>query len=199
LIEGIITTVIGIAAYMLMADRPETARWLSPEEKKLAADRIKADQVGSTILLEGMNVRAIKEGIFATTTLVNGLMFMLNNITVTGVAFFAPTIVATIYPTKSTIQKQLYTVPPYIVGALCTCIVSTPFILGRLSMLIFSIPWDYSVPLHHDQSQEKRCCYAVYRAVSDHRVHHFRVDDELASPLRCALLDLGRISKFRGV
>ncbi|KAJ9118403.1 hypothetical protein QFC24_006232 [Naganishia onofrii] len=126
LIEGIITTVIGIAAYMLMADRPETARWLSPEEKKLAADRIKADQVGSNILLEGMNVRAIKEGIFATTTLVNGLMFMLNNITVTGVAFFAPTIVATIYPTKSTIQKQLYTVPPYIVGALCTCIALSP-------------------------------------------------------------------------
>ncbi|KAJ9111756.1 hypothetical protein QFC22_006415 [Naganishia vaughanmartiniae] len=130
LIEGIITTAIGIAAYFLMADRPETARWLSVEEKKLAADRIKADQVGSTILLEGMNKRAIKEGIFATTTLVNGLMFLLNNITVTGVAFFAPTIVGTIYPTKTTIQKQLYTVPPYIVGALCTCIF--PYITTRV-------------------------------------------------------------------
>lgn len=45
---------------------------------------------------------------------------MLNNITVQGLAFFLPTIVSTIYPTYTTIQKQLYTVPPYIVGAFFT-------------------------------------------------------------------------------
>ncbi|KAJ9102007.1 hypothetical protein QFC19_004932 [Naganishia cerealis] len=130
LIEGIITTVIGIAAYFLMSDRPETARWLSEDEKKLAARRLKADQVGSSVLLEQMNIRAVKQGIFATTTLVNGFIFLLSNITVTGVAFFAPTIVKTIYPTKSTIQQQLYTVPPYILSTACTCLI--PYLSTRV-------------------------------------------------------------------
>ncbi|KAI5449863.1 hypothetical protein NCC49_003979 [Naganishia albida] len=120
LIEGIITTAIGIAAYLLMTDRPEVARWLSPEEKDLAASRIKAEHVGSTAVLDKMNTRAIKQGIFAPTTLVIGLIFLLNNITVQGVAFFTPTIVRTIYPTRSTITQQLFTVPPYIVGAFFT-------------------------------------------------------------------------------
>lgn len=35
-------------------------------------------------------------------------------------AFFLPTIVATIYPDETTVTKQLYTVPPYVVGGFCT-------------------------------------------------------------------------------
>lgn len=124
LIEGIITSVIGIAAYLLMTDRPEVARWLSQEEKDLAASRIKAEHAGSTTVLDKMSGRAIKQGILAPTTLVIGVIFLLNNITVQGVAFFTPTIVRTIYPTKSTIQQQLFTVPPYIVGAFFTVLVS---------------------------------------------------------------------------
>ncbi|KAJ9118392.1 hypothetical protein QFC24_006221 [Naganishia onofrii] len=120
LIEGIITTTIGLASYLLMTDRPDKARWLSQEEKDLAASRIKAEQVGAVVVLDKMNARSIKQGIFAPTTLVIGLIFLLNNITVQGVAFFTPTIVATIYPKKDTIHKQLYTVPPYIVGAVFT-------------------------------------------------------------------------------
>ncbi|GHJ89070.1 hypothetical protein NliqN6_5472 [Naganishia liquefaciens] len=120
LIEGIITTAIGIGAYFLMTDRPEVARWLSQEEKDLASTRIKAEHAGSTTVLDKMNTRAIKQGILAPTTLVIGLIFLLNNITVQGVAFFTPTIVRTIYPNKSTVQQQLFTVPPYIVGGFFT-------------------------------------------------------------------------------
>jgi MFS family permease len=47
-------------------------------------------------------------------------MFLLNNVTVQGLAFFAPTIVGTIYPDLSTKAKQIKTVPPYIVGAFFT-------------------------------------------------------------------------------
>ena len=124
LIEGIITTAIGIGAYFLMTDRPEVARWLSQEEKDLASTRIKAEHAGSTTVLDKMNTRAIKQGILAPTTLVIGLIFLLNNITVQGVAFFTPTIVRTIYPNKSTVQQQLFTVPPYIVGGFFTVLVS---------------------------------------------------------------------------
>lgn len=40
-----------------------------------------------------------------------------------GLAFFAPTIVKTIYPHATTITQQLYTVPPYVVGAFFTVLV----------------------------------------------------------------------------
>jgi len=59
---------------------------------------------------------------------------------VQGIAFFTPTIVATIYPNASTIRKQLYTVPPYVVGFVVNLII--PFISGkinkRLPLFIFS-------------------------------------------------------------
>ena len=124
LIEGIITVIIGIASYVLMTDRIETARWLSQEEKDLANARLKREQVGATVVLDKLNSRAVKQGIFAPTTLAIGFMFLLNNITVQGLAFFTPTIVASIFPTKSTVHKQLFTVPPYVVGACFTLIVS---------------------------------------------------------------------------
>lgn len=39
---------------------------------------------------------------------------------VPGLAFFAPTIVRTIYPKATVISQQLHTVPPYVVGAFFT-------------------------------------------------------------------------------
>ena len=145
MIERIITTTIGLASYLLMTDRPDKARWLSQEEKDLAASRIKAEQVGAVVVLDKMNARSIKQGIFAPTTLVIGLIFLLNNITVQGVAFFTPTIVATIYPKKDTIHKQLYTVPPYIVGAVFTVLVSGCSRISRIrivnSRLLIQFPY----------------------------------------------------------
>lgn len=55
-----------------------------------------------------------------------------------GLAFFAPTIVQTIYPKDSVISQQLHTVPPYIVGAFFT--VLFPFLSWRFDRrLIFFI------------------------------------------------------------
>jgi Na+/melibiose symporter-like transporter len=56
-------------------------------------------------------------------TLTSAFVFLLNNITVQGLAFFLPTIVRTIYPDASTISQQLYTVPPYVVGAFFTLLI----------------------------------------------------------------------------
>jgi hypothetical protein len=43
---------------------------------------------------------------------------------VQGLAFFAPTIVRTIYPDKSVVQQQLRTVPPYLVGTFFTVLIN---------------------------------------------------------------------------
>lgn len=46
-----------------------------------------------------------------------------------GLAFFAPTIVRTIYPKNTVVSQQLHTVPPYVVGAFFT--VLFPFLSWR--------------------------------------------------------------------
>lgn len=123
-IEGIITIGFGLVAILVLTDRPETAIWLSPEEKKLAIARVQSERIGSTQVLDRIDTKKLKRGIFNPVTLSTAFVFLLNNITVQGLAFFAPTIVATIYKDRTVVQKQLFTVPPYIVGAFFTVLFS---------------------------------------------------------------------------
>ncbi|KAK3342708.1 major facilitator superfamily domain-containing protein [Neurospora tetraspora] len=119
-IEGIITVGLALIGFLTLTDHPATARWLTQEEKDLAIARVKSERVGQTEIIDKMDAKKLKRGIFNPVVFFTGLAFLLNNITVQGLAFFAPTVVATIYPTKSIIQKQLLTVPPYIVGGFFT-------------------------------------------------------------------------------
>ncbi|KPV77704.1 uncharacterized protein RHOBADRAFT_11949, partial [Rhodotorula graminis WP1] len=137
--EGLITMVIGIVSYFLMPDRPEACKWLSDDERgapahplsssrstsltdsytpaALAEVRIKSENVGQAQAVDKLRTRAVLQGIFAPSTLVVAVVFLFNNITVQGVGFLYPTIVKTIYPNETTINLQLRTVPPYVVGA----------------------------------------------------------------------------------
>lgn len=116
-IEGIVTISLAIISFFTLTDRPETAIWLSQEEKDLAIARVKSERVGQTRVLDKLDASKTWRGIFSPVTLLTAMIFLLNNVTVQGLAFFAPTIVATIYPDESTVGKQLKTVPPYVVGA----------------------------------------------------------------------------------
>lgn len=116
-IEGIITIVLAIISFFTLTDRPETARWLTQDEKDLAIARVKSERVQQTEVLDKLDTTKTLRGILSPVTIMTSFVFLLNNVTVQGLAFFAPTIVATIYPTKSTVEKQLKTVPPYVVGA----------------------------------------------------------------------------------
>ncbi|OJD28890.1 mfs transporter [Diplodia corticola] len=128
-IEGIITIGLALISFVTLTDRPQTARWLTQEEKDLAIARVKSERVGATEVLEKMDTKKILRGIFSPITLSTSFIFLLNNITVQGLAFFLPTIVKTIYPLDSVISQQLHTVPPYIVGAFFT--VFFPFLSWR--------------------------------------------------------------------
>ncbi|KAK8209938.1 retrograde regulation protein 2 [Phyllosticta paracitricarpa] len=128
-IEGIITCGIALVAFAVLTDRPETARWLSEEEKKLAVARVKSERVGTTELLDKLDVPKTLKGIFSPVTLSTGFIFLLVNITVQGMAFFLPTIVRSIYPNSSVISQQLRSAPPYVVGAFFTLMF--PFLSWR--------------------------------------------------------------------
>lgn len=129
-IEGMVTCVLSIIAYFTLTDRPETAKWLTAEEKALAIARVKSERVGTTELLDKLDVAKTLRGILNPVTLAVSFIFLLDNITVQGVAFFAPTIVKTIYPDDSVVSQQLHTVPPYVVGAFFT--VLFPLISWRI-------------------------------------------------------------------
>ncbi|KAK7060298.1 hypothetical protein VNI00_001063 [Paramarasmius palmivorus] len=115
-IEGIITCILSIIAFFTLTDRPATAIWLTPEEKELAIARVKSERVGQTEVLDKLDVKKTLRGICSPVTLATSAMFLLNNITVQGLAFFLPTIVRTIYPQSSVVSQQLHTVPPYVLG-----------------------------------------------------------------------------------
>lgn len=90
-IEGIITCGLSVISFFTLTDRPATARWLSQEEKDLAIARVKSERLGITEVLDGIDKPKLLRGILSPVTLATALIFLLNNITVQGLAFFAPT------------------------------------------------------------------------------------------------------------
>lgn len=116
-IEGIVTVGLSIIAFFTITDRPSTARWLTKDETELCITRIKSERVGTASVLDKMDKVKLLRGIINPVTISISIIFLFVNVTVQGLAFFAPTIVRTIHPRASVVQQQLYTVPPYLVGA----------------------------------------------------------------------------------
>ena len=110
------TVILALISFFTLTDRPETARWLSQEEKELCVARVKSERVGATEVLDGMDRTKLVRGMTNPVTLEIAVIFLFNNITVQGLAFL-PTIVRSIYPDYTVVQQQLYSVPPYAVGA----------------------------------------------------------------------------------
>ncbi|KAL0059967.1 hypothetical protein AAF712_013263 [Marasmius tenuissimus] len=138
-IEGIITCGLALIGFVTLTDRPETASWLTQEEKNLAIARVKSERVGQTEVLDKLDMTKLLRGIFSPVTMGVSFIFLLDNITVQGLAFFLPTIIKTIYPTKTTVQQQLQTVPPYIVGTFFTVLI--PYVSWRMDrrMVLFVV------------------------------------------------------------
>ncbi|KAL2432200.1 putative transporter [Exophiala dermatitidis] len=128
-VEGIITCGLAVISFFTLTDRPATARWLTQEEKDLAIARVKSERVATTEVLDKIDVPKILRGVSCPVTLATAFIFLLDNITVQGLAFFLPTIVKTIYPKNTVVSQQLHTVPPYVVGAFFT--VLFPFLSWR--------------------------------------------------------------------
>lgn len=76
-IEGIITVGLSLVAFVTLTDRPETARWLSQEERDLAIARVKSERVGTTEVLDKIDRTKTLKGIFSPVTLVTSFIFLL--------------------------------------------------------------------------------------------------------------------------
>ncbi|KDE08527.1 hypothetical protein MVLG_01306 [Microbotryum lychnidis-dioicae p1A1 Lamole] len=114
--EGFITISVSIMAWFVMTASPETATWLSADEKELAVNRVKSENVGATTLIDKASKRLYLQGMFNKTAIVCALLNTCNNLTGQGQVFFLPSIVKSIYPHRSVVSLQLFTVPPHAVG-----------------------------------------------------------------------------------
>lgn len=93
-----VTVVVGLISLALLTDRPKTARFLSVEEKDLIINRLKSERVGTTVLLDKMSKKKLIKGALNPITGASAVIFMFCSITIQGLAFFAPTLVQTLYP-----------------------------------------------------------------------------------------------------
>ncbi|KAH7080986.1 major facilitator superfamily domain-containing protein [Paraphoma chrysanthemicola] len=123
-VEGIITMGLALISLFILTDRPDTARWLSEEEKEWAVNRVKSERLAQVVLLDKMDAKKMTRGFTNPITLATASVFLLSSIPVLGLSFFLPTIVRTIYPNRTIIHLQLLTVPPYIVGTCCSVLMS---------------------------------------------------------------------------
>ncbi|KAF1814745.1 major facilitator superfamily transporter [Eremomyces bilateralis CBS 781.70] len=121
IIEGIATLIIAIAAYFVMQDYPDTAKFLSVAEKKEVVRRLQEDR---SSLADEFNMKFFWDGLKDWKIWVH--MFITIGIYTPLYSFslFLPTIVKTLNYTNNT--AQLMTVPPYIVACFC-CIAGGHF------------------------------------------------------------------------
>ncbi|KAJ7180788.1 MFS general substrate transporter [Mycena filopes] len=123
LVDGIITTGIGLACFIIIPTDPQRTRMLNPEEKVLALARIDADQVVRTYgRKEPTTTRLILRSFNINTTLCL-LCAIMANISFQGLSLFMPTVIATLGH-FTVVESQLRTVPPYLAGLVWTVMAS---------------------------------------------------------------------------
>ncbi|KAK0466946.1 MFS general substrate transporter [Desarmillaria tabescens] len=116
LVEGIITTGFGLLCFIILPTDPQHTRMLNPQERALALTRIDADQATR---VGGMRERTTWKLVwraFNFNTAICSICYLMINVSFQGLSLFMPTVIATLGK-YTTVQSQLRTVPPYVLGA----------------------------------------------------------------------------------
>ncbi|CAG9989662.1 unnamed protein product [Clonostachys byssicola] len=116
LVEGIITIVVGIISLYLFPNDPSKTRIFNESERALAMARIFHDQPAIVDHKERITWSLVKRGVFNVNVMVGSWIYICDQITVQGLSIFTPTILRLNYPGRSTVEIQLLSVPPPIVG-----------------------------------------------------------------------------------
>ncbi|KAH8801421.1 major facilitator superfamily domain-containing protein [Xylogone sp. PMI_703] len=122
--EGLISVIIGAAAFYIIPAGPAQARFLSEEEKVVAVDRLRVDSAGTT----EQGHTKLKHVILAMKsphTLGCGLGFFFGNTCAQTFSVFSPSIIAAMGYTDT--KAQLLSVGPYVAAA------ATSIFVGYLS------------------------------------------------------------------
>ncbi|KAF9038516.1 MFS general substrate transporter [Panaeolus papilionaceus] len=145
LIEGIITMGIGLFLMFFMPGDPTTTKLLNEEERAIAITRLDAD---NAIKTRGKMERTTMKLVWHSmnfNTMLCSTAYMLINISFQGLSLFLPTVINSLGH-FTTVEAQLRTVPPFLVGAVWALICAymsfhfnqrcIPIILSVLLMVI---------------------------------------------------------------
>ncbi|KAL2047243.1 hypothetical protein N7G274_001262 [Stereocaulon virgatum] len=110
MLEGLLSCILSIAAFFLIANFPEHANWLSEDERAFVVARLAADE-GSSGVDERISWQGILETFKDWKMIPGALMYFGPTVSTYGLAYFIPSIVAT-YGHKP-IEAQLYSVIPW--------------------------------------------------------------------------------------
>ncbi|KAJ6545866.1 major facilitator superfamily domain-containing protein [Mycena vulgaris] len=132
LIEGLITTVVSICVFFLVIDSPIQARWLTEEEKILAVGRLESEYPAINEAAQHTRKQTIRQGLLNINASVysSWITWLIAVEFLFSTAVFLPTVIATLFPEKTTVEKQLLSVPPYLMAAVVQII--TPYISMRM-------------------------------------------------------------------
>ncbi|TIA88007.1 hypothetical protein E3P99_02834 [Wallemia hederae] len=117
LLEGVVTVIVGALVFFLLPDYPESATFLSPEERQIATRRL-----GTTIVKndDRFNARsALKVFKAWDFYFLSTIWFLLAHGTA-AFAFFAPSIINDLDPSFQRIKAQCLSVPPAILASILT-------------------------------------------------------------------------------
>ncbi|KAK7446647.1 hypothetical protein VKT23_014341 [Stygiomarasmius scandens] len=119
ILEGIPSCALAFAVFFFFPDYPETAKWLSDEERELAIERIKGV---ASLGHEKITWAEAKDTLMDWRLYLHYLVYICISVPFSSISLFAPTIVSGLGYTGLT--AQLFTVPPYACAYVITCTVS---------------------------------------------------------------------------
>ncbi|KAL8722546.1 MAG: hypothetical protein Q9225_001014 [Loekoesia sp. 1 TL-2023] len=126
IIEGLGTVVLAVVAKFLIPDWPETAKFLTPEERALAVRRIHEDMAGAA--MDDFNTKSRRRIFLDWKIWINVIIYLGCANNGYGGTFFTPTILKQLGWTS--IKAQVYSVPVYAVSAVVA--VAAAFLSDRL-------------------------------------------------------------------
>ncbi|KAG8627765.1 hypothetical protein KVT40_003638 [Elsinoe batatas] len=128
IVEGIPTVLMSAVVWFLLPDGPHSARFLTAQEKEVAADR-EVRQVGTTARVGGLKWKDAKESFLDVKSWLQALMYFSCNTAYGSLPVFLPTFLQESLRFGS-IDAQGLTAPPYFLSFVITIL--TPWIADRL-------------------------------------------------------------------
>ncbi|KAJ3951798.1 hypothetical protein N0V92_011780 [Colletotrichum tropicale] len=119
IIEGLLTFVFGVASFWMVYDFPDEAEFLSDEDKQRLLRRLNGDQQASA-RREVFKTLYFWQAMRDWKTWMSMAIYMGCDMPLFAVTLFLPTIIDDLGLNTSTIQSQLWTVPPYAAAAVFT-------------------------------------------------------------------------------
>ncbi|KAI0845359.1 MFS general substrate transporter [Daldinia vernicosa] len=139
ILEGIVTVLIGLLAFICVTDFPREAKWLSQEEKELLLQKTGANESHTV----PVTTRDVLTFLTEPKQWFAAVMYLTILIPSYSIVYFLPTIIQTLGYT--TIQIQLHSVPPFAAALGFTIVIAyasdrlqmrSPFIFLGLMLLI---------------------------------------------------------------